>query len=198
MIADAEIEYMDEPVTVYNFEVMDWGTYYVSGMEVLVHNKCSDETSYEKSSIKLPIINGKVNGLIPVDEYLEIRNRSLQNAESGSMTLGKYLRNTETGEVSPEAYTEMAKKYGDTYFDLGAEWDVIKRKYGISDADMFELFNIPALDYAVESGKTIRFSQNPTLPMYKDSALADEWNYLKMSHGYIDLKKEGEFWYAIK
>ena len=43
MIADAEIEYMDEPVTVYNFEVMDWGTYYVSGMEVLVHNKCYED-----------------------------------------------------------------------------------------------------------------------------------------------------------
>ena len=139
-----------------------------------------------------------MNGLIPVDEYLEIRARSLQNAESNSMTLGKYLRNTETGEVLPEAYTEMAKKYGDTYFDLGAEWDVIKGKYGISDADMFELFNIPALDYAVESGKTIRFSQDPTLSIYKDSALADEWNYLIKEHGYTRLKKEGEFWYAIK
>ncbi|MBR6627669.1 MAG: hypothetical protein IKL04_06820, partial [Lachnospiraceae bacterium] len=30
----------DEPVTVYNFEVEDWHTYYVSDAEVLVHNMC--------------------------------------------------------------------------------------------------------------------------------------------------------------
>jgi len=33
-------EYLEEPVTVYNFEVEDWHTYYVSEEEVLVHNTC--------------------------------------------------------------------------------------------------------------------------------------------------------------
>lgn len=153
---------------------------------------------YSQSSIKLKIIDGKVNGQIPVDEYLEIRARSLKNETSSKMTLGKYLKNNQTGEPLPEAYTEMAKKYGDSYFDLGEEWDEIIQKYGISNADMFELFNKPALDYAVESGKTIRFSQNPELPTYEGTALADEWRYLQTGHGYIDLKLEGEFWYAIK
>lgn len=67
-----------------------------------------------------------------------------------------------------------------------------------TDSDMFELFNKPALDYAVENGKTIRFSQDPTLSIYEGSALADEWNYLKSKYGYSDLIKEGEFWYAVK
>ena len=96
------------------------------------------------------------------------------------------------------AIVEMAKKYGDAYFDLGNEWGVVKEIYGITDKDMFELFNKPALDYAVESGKTIRFSQDPRLKMYEDDAIADEWRYLMEKYGYIELKKEGEFWYAIK
>ena len=54
-------EYLTEPVTVYNFEVEDWHTYYVSDKEILVHNMCSQswdgliaglETSYGKSSLK--------------------------------------------------------------------------------------------------------------------------------------------------
>ena len=154
-------------------------------------------TSYKDYKINLSIVEGKVNGQIPVDEYKLIRGRSLQNENSTTMTLGKYLVD-ESGNVLPEAYTEMAKKYGDAYFDLGNEWGVVKEIYGITDKDMFELFNKPALDYAVESGKTIRFSQDPRLKMYEDDAIADEWRYLMEKYGYIELKKEGEFWYAIK
>lgn len=145
----------------------------------------------------MSIVEGKVNGQIPVDEHKLIRGRSLQNENSTTMTLGKYLVD-ESGNVLPEAYTEMAKKYGDAYFDLGNEWGVVKEIYGITDKDMFELFNKPALDYAVESGKTIRFSQDPTLEEYKYSAIIDEWMYLTEKHGYIELNKKGEFWYAIK
>ena len=154
-------------------------------------------TSYKDYKITLPIVDGKVNGYIPVDEYMSIRGRSLQNEKSTTMTLGKYLVD-ESGKVLPEAYTEMAKKYGDAYFDLGDEWGVIEEIYGITDMDMFELFNKPALDYAVERGKTIRFSQDSRLKMYEDDAIADEWRYLMEKYGYIELKKEGEFWYAIK
>ena len=154
-------------------------------------------TSYKDYKINLSIVEGKVNGQIPVDEYKLIRGRSLQNENSTTMTLGKYLVD-ESGNVLPEAYTEMAKKYGDAYFDLGNEWGVVKEIYGITDKDMFELFNKPALDYAVESGKTIRFSQDPRLKIYEDDAIADEWRYLMEKYGYIELKKEGEFWYAIK
>ena len=40
-VISVEKEYLDEPVTVYNFEVEDWHTYYVSEEEVLVHNMCA-------------------------------------------------------------------------------------------------------------------------------------------------------------
>ena len=39
-ITGVEVEELETPVTVYNFEVKDWHTYYVSELEVLVHNKC--------------------------------------------------------------------------------------------------------------------------------------------------------------
>ena len=35
-----EVEHLEEPIKVYNFEVEDWHTYYVSGIGVLVHNDC--------------------------------------------------------------------------------------------------------------------------------------------------------------
>ncbi len=40
-IESVEVEYLEQPVTVYNFEVEDYHTYYVGDTEVLVHNTCS-------------------------------------------------------------------------------------------------------------------------------------------------------------
>lgn len=39
-IDKAEIEELEEPVLVYNFEVADFHTYYVSDFGMLVHNMC--------------------------------------------------------------------------------------------------------------------------------------------------------------
>ena len=40
-ITSVQQELLTEPVTVYNFEVEDWHTYYVSKEEIFVHNMCS-------------------------------------------------------------------------------------------------------------------------------------------------------------
>jgi hypothetical protein len=37
-------EQFEEPIIVYNFEVKDWHTYYVSSEEILVHNLCGIES----------------------------------------------------------------------------------------------------------------------------------------------------------
>jgi len=37
-VMEAYVEYLDKPVKVYNFEVEDWHTYFVSEYNVLVHN----------------------------------------------------------------------------------------------------------------------------------------------------------------
>ena len=63
---------------------------------------------------------------------------------------------------------------------------------------MFKYFNVPALDDAVAQGKTIRFSHDPRLKIYENSALEWEWNYLKEKHGYKRFKQIGDYWYAIK
>ena len=47
-IEDIAIEYLDTPIQIYNFEVADWHTYYVSDEEVLVHNKCGVDTANKK------------------------------------------------------------------------------------------------------------------------------------------------------
>lgn len=84
--------------------------------------------------------------------------------------------NNEDGTVSSKAYTEMAKNTGGTYFDLGENWDPIIKQYDLSDEQMFDLFNKPALDDAVNTGKEIRFTQDPMA--YGDCPLKEERKYL--------------------
>ena len=40
-LSGMEVKYPETPVTVYNLEVEDWHTYYVSDEEVFVHNMCA-------------------------------------------------------------------------------------------------------------------------------------------------------------
>ena len=40
-VTNVFVEILDIPVTVYNFEVEDWHTYFVGADKILVHNKCS-------------------------------------------------------------------------------------------------------------------------------------------------------------
>ncbi len=148
----------------------------------------------------LKVVDGKVNGKIPVDDFKKIRAESIQNINSDTITLGKYKPTVKPDGTldwtipGNDSYTVMA---GDTtYFSLGNDWDVIKAKYNITDDDMFDLFNVPALDDAVKSGKEIRYSHHPE--QYGDCALLKEWEYLKSEYGFKRLIKEGEFWYAIK
>lgn len=102
-------------------------------------------------------IDGKVDGKIPIEEYKRIRETSIHNPESDSMTLGKYF----DGTIESGSYVAKAEATGDTYFSLGTKWEELESAYGLTDKDMFNLFNKTALDDAVAQGKTIRFSQNP-------------------------------------
>lgn len=52
---------------------------------------------------------------------------------------------------------------------------------------MFDYFNKPALDDAINAGKEIRFSHNPEA--YGECALKWEWDYLQEKHGYFALEK---------
>ena len=150
----------------------------------------------------LKVEDGMVDGKIPLDKYLKYREMSINNPNSDTMTLGKYeptILPDGTPDYSipgPGAYTQKA---GDTtYFSLGTEWDNITNTYNLDSAgkDMFRMFNQPALDDAVNAGKNIRFSHDPTA--YGECALKWEWDYLQNNHGFSDILQIGDFWYGIK
>lgn len=142
-----------------------------------------------KSTYGLKLIDGKVGGKIPLDEFNSIRNQSIHNADAKSMTLGKYSNGS-------DSYISVAGKES-TYFDLGENWGKIQNKYELINQEMFDYFNKPAIDDAVKAGKAIRFSHKPDLEIYKEIYLAEEWKYLKNKYGYsILFEGEGGIWYA--
>ncbi|MFU0789012.1 MAG: TNT domain-containing protein [Virgibacillus proomii] len=146
----------------------------------------------------LDIIDGKIGGKIPVEDFKDIRKASMHNIDSNSMTLGKYTPTIENGvenwgKAGTDSYIGKAGK-DSMYFDLGSEWGNIQKKYGLTNDEMFKYFNVPALDDAVKSGKEIRFSHNPE--DYPDSFLFSEWSYLQREHGYIKLETKGDVWIA--
>lgn len=147
----------------------------------------------EKSTAgELDIVDKKVIGKIPVEEYEKIKEMSIHNPDAKSMTLGKYF----DGTIESGSYVARAEETGDTYFSLGTMWDEIEEMYGLTDKEMFDLFNTKALDDAVLSDKVIRFGQDPR--EWSETALGDEWNYLKSRYNYTGLLENGGYWYAIK
>ena len=113
----------------------------------------------------LKVTNGKVKYKIPIEEYQRIRTTSVVNPAADSMMLGKFTPTIENSIVNwskpgPDSYIVKAGKTS-TYFNLGSEWGKIQEKFGLTDIEMFEFFNKPALDDAFASGKTIQFSHDP-------------------------------------
>ena len=138
---------------------------------------------------RLKIIDGKVGGKVPVEDFEEIGKISIKNPDTDMMTLGKFSE-------GPDSYIARAGS-DSSYFDLGYEnWGRIQSKYGLDDTEMFEYFNVPALDDAMAQGKTIRFSHDPRL--YKKGAIVDEWIYLKeaLDKTDTDLIFKGGYWYV--
>ena len=81
--------------------------------------------------------------------YEKIHEISIHNPNADSMTLGKYF----DGTIESCSYIARAELTGDTYFSLGTQWNDITQAYGLSDKEMFNLFNTRALDDAVMQGK---------------------------------------------
>ena len=48
IVETVEHEHLDDPIPVFNFEVEDFHTYYVSQLQILVHNACGGETPAAK------------------------------------------------------------------------------------------------------------------------------------------------------
>jgi len=160
------------------------------------------ETSAEPATIDgLEIIDGKVGGKVPLEEYKAIRAASIHNANEDFITLGRYRPTIVDGvedwsTPGPDSYDVRAGA-DSAYFSLGNEWAPIQEKYNLSNDDMFDYFNKPALDDAMNSNKIVRFSHDPTDDANKDSYLRKEWEYLKEFHYKKVNKGEDGFWYAV-
>lgn len=120
------------------------------------------------------------------------------------MMLGKYrptisADGTENWKIpGKDSYNTLEKNDGDMYFDMGSSYDDAMNKYKISYQGMFDYFNVPALDDAASTGKTILFSHNPELAAYKESFTDFEWKYLQDKYDYLYLREEGGVWYGEK
>lgn len=146
---------------------------------------------YSKSGLAIKgdniVIASNGKGL-PIAEFKRYRESSIHNPSSDTMTLGRFDGGGENSYITKAGNT--------TYFSLGDDWGMLQDTYDLSDTDLFDLFNKPALDDAVSAGKTIRFSHDPR--NFTGTSLYNEWEYLKNKYGYIDLLPVGDFWYGIR
>ncbi len=147
----------------------------------------------------IKITDGKVGGKIPVDEFKKIRQSSIKNPESTILTLGRFTPTIENGtedwsKPGPDSY--IVKAGSSSYFDLGSDYKIIQKRYGLEDSEMFDYLNKPALDDAISKNKIIRFSHNPL--DYEKGAIVDEWEYIKAVLGKTDenLVKIGDYWHV--
>ena len=95
----------------------------------------------------------------------------------------------------PDSYIAKAG-LDSSYFDMGEQWQRLEDKYGLTDRQLFDMFNKPFLDDAIENGMEIRFSHNPL--NYRKGALVEEWKYIKkiMNIRNNNLVKKGGYWYV--
>jgi len=105
------------------------------------------------------IIDGKVGGKIPVEEFKIIRQSSIKNPNADFFTLGRYTPTIRNGvedwsKPGPDSYIARAGK-DSAYFDLGNEYGKIQKQYNLSNKEMFDYINKPAIDDAIKGKKTI-------------------------------------------
>ncbi|WP_423230880.1 polymorphic toxin-type HINT domain-containing protein [Acetivibrio saccincola] len=61
-VKEVRFEYLDTPIKVYNFEVEDWHTYFVSELDVFVHNSCKGKSNSNGSSQADVLANNRAQG----------------------------------------------------------------------------------------------------------------------------------------
>jgi hypothetical protein len=118
-------------------------------------------------------IPGSADKTISLRAYQLTYLKSLHNVDADSIMLGKFNKG------APGNYIEKAGT-DHTYFSLGADWDTIKAAHGLTDDDMFNLFNTRFLQDGIDEGKTFHFSDDPRK---SEGFLGAEFDFLK-SHGY--------------
>ncbi len=122
IVEKVQHEILEAPVTVYNFQVEDYHTYYVSNMGVLVHNKCFDPKANATRVAKL-----KTN-----------ERAYLQN--SGNYT-GKLIATDRAGHANSayKLYEQVSNKYIRLIGDIAADGTYIFAKHSSNAGKLYEV-----------------------------------------------------------
>lgn len=135
--------------------------------------------------------DGVPGSRIAAEDYLELREHSLHNERSDTLVLGRWANDD-------SSYIKVAERDGAMYFDMGDDWNRAQEEFGIKRRDeMFDFFNRPALDEAIQRDMNIRFSHDPIQdPPLRGSYLEMERNYL-VEHGYT-IVEDASGWSAVR
>ena len=101
VVEQVQHEILESPVTVYNFEVADFHTYYVGDTGILVHNKCKPDIS------KTDISTGRST---PNNLYEQIAMESAKSNPSAGKIIINELKDTRlNGSVKMTQYFDTSK-----------------------------------------------------------------------------------------
>lgn len=122
------------------------------------------------------LVKGKPK--MSVSEWTDTYNASIHNMDANRVTLGKYYPN------DAKSYEQVAEASGDAYFNMPSSstsnlWKETQAKYGLSDDEMYELYNRPFLQEIVDNRLPVRFTVNPNEKEYQDAiSLQKELKFL--------------------
>ena len=91
VVENTRTEYLDEPETVYNFQVEDFHTYYVGNNSILVHNKCIHP---KEKGVENP------DGSITYTKCIDGKNVSVTYSKEGYPDFSPYAETLPNGQKS--------------------------------------------------------------------------------------------------
>lgn len=102
---------LNEPIKVYNFEVEDYHTYYVSEQQVLVHNMCSEPVEITLSKSKYPETTKHIEEAIKTGkpQVLTINRNMAKTNRKESLKHIKKVQGADLDEYPPAMFTEGGK-----------------------------------------------------------------------------------------
>jgi len=99
-VKEVRFEYLDTPIKVYNFEVEDWHTYFVSEQDVFVHNSCEGK--------------GTSNTQLTFDEALKKLDKSglrPGQTEISKSRVMEIVENYDPMKAQSSVYTDSTGRY---------------------------------------------------------------------------------------
>ncbi len=125
---------LDTPVTVYNFEVEDFHTYYVSEQKVLVHNTCAEPAkSAQKKSTEVIMPSKPHRNKTPGhwETILETVDELKNSGNYSKIYVNKGIRNEVKGALVNRRPDIMAVRHDGTIdqFEIPSKTDKIEKLY---------------------------------------------------------------------